>query len=367
MESYRSSTFVTTQEAALRLGCSIQHVRVLIRAGKLEAQKIGRDWMCEGQALEALTRLRYEREAAPPSYVKEQLNYTLFPEASMGAIVNVASVPQRSPFRYPGGKSWLIPLVREWLDSMERVPRMLVEPFCGGASISLMAAFEQRADRCRMVELDEAVAGVWRTILGGQGAQLAEMIVNFQFTEAAVRGWLNASPDSELERAFQTVLRNRVSRGGILAPGAGLVKTGEGGKGMASRWYPETLAKRILAIEQHREKLDFREGDGLEDIRSMGEDRDVVLFVDPPYPLAGRRLYSMGALDHEHLFQLLSNCKAPFLATYDDNAKIEDLARFYGFDCNKVPMKSTHHAKKMELIVSRSLDWMRQPVSVETG
>lgn len=25
-------------------------------------------------------------------------------------VVNVASVPQRSPFRYPGGKTWLVPL-----------------------------------------------------------------------------------------------------------------------------------------------------------------------------------------------------------------------------------------------------------------
>src|ERR1700674_1531455 len=29
--------------------------------------------------------------------------------------VNVASVPQRSPFRYPGGKTWLIPYIRSWL------------------------------------------------------------------------------------------------------------------------------------------------------------------------------------------------------------------------------------------------------------
>ena len=30
-------------------------------------------------------------------------------------VVNVASVPQRSPFRYPGGKTWLVPVVRQWL------------------------------------------------------------------------------------------------------------------------------------------------------------------------------------------------------------------------------------------------------------
>jgi DNA adenine methylase len=30
-------------------------------------------------------------------------------------VINVASVPKRSPFRYPGGKTWLIPTVRNWL------------------------------------------------------------------------------------------------------------------------------------------------------------------------------------------------------------------------------------------------------------
>lgn len=31
-------------------------------------------------------------------------------------IVNVASVPFRSPFRYPGGKTWLVPQIRHCLD-----------------------------------------------------------------------------------------------------------------------------------------------------------------------------------------------------------------------------------------------------------
>jgi DNA adenine methylase len=35
-------------------------------------------------------------------------------------IVNVASVPQRSPFRYPGGKTWLVPRVRRWLLDLHR-------------------------------------------------------------------------------------------------------------------------------------------------------------------------------------------------------------------------------------------------------
>jgi len=31
---------------------------------------------------------------------------------------NVASVPQRSPFRYPGGKTWLVPKFRQWMKTL---------------------------------------------------------------------------------------------------------------------------------------------------------------------------------------------------------------------------------------------------------
>ncbi len=34
---------------------------------------------------------------------------SLFTDERLPGIVNVASVPQRSPFRYPGGKTWLVP------------------------------------------------------------------------------------------------------------------------------------------------------------------------------------------------------------------------------------------------------------------
>ncbi len=53
-------------------------------------------------------------------------------------VVNVASVPQRSPFRYPGGKTWLIPTVRKWLQQNTKAG-LLIEPFAGGGIVSLTA------------------------------------------------------------------------------------------------------------------------------------------------------------------------------------------------------------------------------------
>ena len=55
----------------------------------------------------------------------------LFPQPDK--IVNVASVPLRSPFRYPGGKTWFVPRVRQWLISQPNKPTEFVEPFAGVA------------------------------------------------------------------------------------------------------------------------------------------------------------------------------------------------------------------------------------------
>ncbi|MDQ5908308.1 MAG: adenine methylase, partial [Pseudomonadota bacterium] len=72
--------------------------------------------------------------------------HSLFSESSISCTaikpVNVASVPQRSPFRYPGGKTWFVPTFRKWIQSLDYKPDLLVEPFTGGGIISLTALFE---------------------------------------------------------------------------------------------------------------------------------------------------------------------------------------------------------------------------------
>src|SRR5215207_7583150 len=82
-------------------------------------------------------------------------------------VINVASVPQRSPFRYPGGKTWLVPIIRRWLLSRPKRPEAFIEPFAGGGIVSLTVVFENLASKALLVELDDEVAAVWRTIFGG--------------------------------------------------------------------------------------------------------------------------------------------------------------------------------------------------------
>ena len=96
--------------------------------------------------------------------------------------VNVASVPQRSPFRYPGGKTWFVPTFRQWMQSLGFKPDLIVEPFTGGGIISLTALFENLVERAVMIEMDSEVAAVWQAVILGYSEWLAERIQQFDLT-----------------------------------------------------------------------------------------------------------------------------------------------------------------------------------------
>lgn len=170
--------------------------------------------------------------------------FDIAPSNSISNVVNVASIPQRSPFRYPGGKTWFVPTARKWFDKNRG--KTLIEPFCGGAIISLTAVMENWFNHAIMIELDEDVAAVWKTIF----------------------------------------------------------------------------------------------------------------FVDPPYTAAGKRLYNYHEIDHDLLFQKLSEVKGDFILTYDDVEEIRDIANSYGLQWRTIPMQTTHLVKKEELIISNNFDWI---------
>lgn len=274
-------------------------------------------------------------------------------------IVNVAKVKQLSPFRYPGGKTWLVPRFLNWLQSLPFKPDCLVEPFAGGGIISLSAAYHGFVEKCIMIEKDEDVASVWETILHGDWNWLVNRIQSFNLTPDTARKIIEIPTTNMEELAFKTILRNRVNHGGILADGSGMLKYGEAGKGILSRWYPETLAKRIKTIARMKNRIKFHKGDAFDYIHRYSGNEKTVFFVDPPYTAskkkAGKRLYRYSELDHESLFAILKLVKGKFMLTYDLDENILNLAEMNGFCYCKVPMKGTHLSVRHELIISNTV------------
>lgn len=261
-----------------------------------------------------------------------------------------------SPFRYPGGKAWLIPTVREWVKTIVPKPKLLLEPFAGGAVIGLTAAFEGWADHVRLVEIDDEVAAVWALTIHGCDCEFEKFlqgISDFNFTTENVCALIEAKPQALYRRALRTIVKNRGRRGGIMAPSAGLMKSGENGKGIASRWYPDTLIKRLKAIRSIKDRLTFVQADAFDELKQH-HNPAVAHFIDPPYTaggkMAGAKLYTHNVVDHGLLFRQVSKLEGSALLTYDDNSWVRECATRYGFTATSSP-------KMRELII------FKQPIT----
>jgi DNA adenine methylase len=245
---------------------------------------------------------------------------------------------------------------------MNARPGILVEPFAGGGIISLTALFENWVEKVVMVELDDEIAAVWETVASGDAEWLANRILTFDMTREAVLEELQKTPTTKREKAFQTILKNRTLHGGILAEGSRFIKYGENGKGIGSRWYPKTLAHRLLNLNHVVSRIDFRCDDGLKVIAEFSANEEAVHFIDPPYTAggkkAGKRLYKHHQLDHEYLFTMCESLMGDFLMTYDEAEEVKEMARRHGFQMRLIPMKNTHHATMKELVIGRDLSWL---------
>ncbi len=268
---------------------------------------------------------------------------------------HISTVPLRSPLRYPGGKTWLIPHLREWLQSVQR-PSVFVEPFCGGATASLMAIAENFADTAVMFEIDPEIATFWRCVLK-RPDNLCNKIESFLPNAESVDQLLCDSKGNDVEMAFRTLIHNRTSRAGIIADGAALLRLGENGRGLESRWYPQTLVRRIRDIESNRHRFTVECADGLEKLKEYVNAASVAIFADPPYTIGtkqpGRRLYNHHELDHYDLFNTLSATETPFLMTYDLDSYVCELVKLHEFSAVRVDVRTAHGSIRSELVITR--------------
>ena len=154
--------------------------------------------------------------------------------------VNVASVPQRSPMRYPGGKTWLVPEIRKYLAGLDFRPEVFVEPFAGGGIASLTAVMDSYVDRAVLCEKDPDISNLWQCMLD-DAEELAQRVEGFVATPENVSKVFADAGMSGMDAAFRTLLRNRVSRGGILAKGASVMKQGRTGMGFPLAGTPTLL------------------------------------------------------------------------------------------------------------------------------
>jgi DNA adenine methylase len=260
-----------------------------------------------------------------------------------------------SPFRYPGGKSRLRATIINWISQLGFRPTHFVEPFAGGASVGLAIAELDLADHVTLAEIDPDVSAVWDVVLNGQATAFADQIRAFRLSRSTAAEVIAREPTDQLSRAFRCLLLNRISRAGIMAPGAGWLNRGEHDHGIASRWYPKTLSDRVTLTNALRDRITFVQRDGLQVLEQFAKEARAVAFVDPPYIVkgrgAGKRLYAHHDVGCDKLFKIVRAFSGAMIITYHRSVVVKRLSNEAGLELHTIKVQTGHTRPKRELIM----------------
>lgn len=234
-----------------------------------------------------------------------------------------------SPLRYPGSKRKMVPAIRQLIDANEPPPELLVEPFCGGASVSLGLLAQDAVERVLLADLDPLVAAFWYEATTNGEALVKEMR-KLDVTVAEWDRWRNMRPRCSRSKALKCLFLNRTTFSGILEGRAGPI----GGRAQQSdypidcRFNKDTIAERILNVHRLWKSgrivnvLSSRWQGTLDHARWYAADYDAkatIVYLDPPYIEKADRLYDLAFDEYEHrqLAEHLRGTTHRWILSYD--------------------------------------------------
>lgn len=234
----------------------------------------------------------------------------------------LATARYQSPLRYPGAKSQLTPVIRRLVESAKTSKAvqhidLLVEPFAGGASVSLRLVGAGVVDRVLLADADPLVAAFWQV-----AADDTEHLVDRMWDEyrrfvarggsRAVARWDHwrawapraGSSSSSVRRdtAVKALFLNRTTFSGILHGRAGPIggRSQSSSYGIGARFNPQGLEERLRFVQHLYETgrlLDVWCKDWKDTLSDVSEQYPqllpsrVMAYVDPPYLEKSQKLY----------------------------------------------------------------------------
>ena len=215
-----------------------------------------------------------------------------------------------SPLRYPGGKARLATLLASIMEANGcSEGGCYYEPFAGGSGAALRLLGEGRTSELFLNDADPCIYAFWSIVLS-EPDRFVDRLLNIPLTVDEWRNQHSIYTDHKahpmFDVGFATFYLNRCNRSGILY-GAGPIGgfSQEGKWRLDARFNKENLATQILSLKRYSDSIHFYNLDAIDFLVSYlprGRRRkEVFVYLDPPYYLAGKRLYLNYYKKHEHL------------------------------------------------------------------
>ena len=265
-----------------------------------------------------------------------------------------------SPLRYPGGKSQIYRRVRDLIVANGFNNRTYVEPFAGGFGVGIALLKNNIIRQAIINDLDIHIYHFWDAVLN-QTEDLIELIRVTPITLEERLRQKEIYSDAEsppLLDGFSTLFLNRVNYSGVLFAGP------LGGNNQASaypvdcRFNKDNIIERIQTIEDIRDSIHMYHDDACTLIATLcaQHNNDLFFYIDPPYVLKGKSLYSeyYTEADHRNLERVIHESLqiVPWIVTYDDCDLVREIYQNYLIREYEMFHSAHNRAQGRELIIT---------------
>jgi len=246
----------------------------------------------------------------------------------------------RSPLRYPGSKRRLCEYIAEILKFNEMKPSLFVEPFAGGASVSLYLMSMGLVDKIGLGEKDPLIAYFWKTVFHDTD-WLIEQLDSIDISLKTWNKLKRKKHKNQRDYAIACIFLNRTSFSGILHSGAGPI----GGQAQRSdykidcRFRLKEIKRRIKTAGEYADnvefiwKRDWKQTINTVEKKRKGKKGSVFYYLDPPFYNKGKHLYNYYFTNRQHkaMCEFVGSLKTPWLISYDHADAIIEMYSANGF------------------------------------
>jgi len=249
-------------------------------------------------------------------------------------------------FRYPGGKTKLLPAIQGYLDKypwMLRDGDPFHDVFVGGGSVLLHIARHYPRSPLHANDLDPWIHAFWKVVSGTE-AEFDALVTKLSVTPTVdlFKELRAKEPGDNVERAYYAVFFNRTTFSGILRSGPIGGYDQKSKWGVSCRYNVAALTNELLYMRQQLDlgrRLTVHKQDAVQYATNNRE----FMYLDPPYIGQGKALYRE-TVDHHALADALRPL-GRWLLSYDDCEDARKLYRQFAH-LAQVPTKYSIRGKK---------------------
>lgn len=239
-----------------------------------------------------------------------------------------------SPLRYPGGKARFTDLISHAITQSGETATLFVEPFCGGAGVSIALLESKQVDRVALNDADPLISNFWQVVFGktsNNDSDINWLISQVETAILSVPEWRRiktSSPSSAREAAFKCFYLNRTSFNGIIHQAGPIGGWEQKKRTLDVRFNREKLVRRIKTLYGLRDQV-VRVGNESwrQFCATTGRRQGAYVYLDPPYYHKAEQLYGH-LFDHKAHVAMrdhLANLNAPWMLSYDDAPEVRSL------------------------------------------